>query len=79
MRFGFCEVPEGKLVVHEALVSPSLQVINDLLDPAGQNLRVREDAQVIAVSCLTCQLSTELGDARSKCSAFAFMNIGHLC
>ena len=23
-----------------------LQVINDLLDPAGQNLRVREDAQV---------------------------------
>jgi hypothetical protein len=24
----------------------SLQVINDLLDPIGQNLRVREDAQV---------------------------------
>jgi hypothetical protein len=24
----------------------SFQVINDLLDPTGQNLRVREDAQV---------------------------------
>jgi hypothetical protein len=28
------------------LISLSLQVINDLLDPTGQNLRVREDAQV---------------------------------
>lgn len=25
-----------------------VQVINDLLDPTGQNLRVREDAQVSA-------------------------------
>jgi len=24
----------------------TLQVINDLLDPTGQNLRIREDAQV---------------------------------
>lgn len=28
------------------LLSNCHQVINDLLDPTGQNLRVREDAQV---------------------------------
>ena len=28
------------------------QVINDLLDPTGQNLRVREDAQVCPYSFL---------------------------
>ena len=27
----------------------SLQVINDLLDPTGQNLRIREDAQVLII------------------------------
>lgn len=27
---------------------PSSQVVNDLLNPAGQNLRIREDAQVTA-------------------------------
>jgi len=32
------------------VVSFWYQVINDLLDPTGQNLRVREDAQV---SCVT--------------------------
>jgi hypothetical protein len=28
------------------IVSAWFQVINDLLDPTGQNLRVREDSQV---------------------------------
>jgi hypothetical protein len=31
------------------LIFITLQVINDLLDPTGQNLRIREDAQVPAV------------------------------
>lgn len=29
------------------------QVINDLLDPTGQNLRVREDAQVLTNSSMS--------------------------
>lgn len=29
------------------LRSVSFQVVNDLLNPAGQNLRIREDAQVL--------------------------------
>lgn len=33
-------------IVHTFLLILSLQVINDLLDPTGQNLRIREDAQV---------------------------------
>jgi hypothetical protein len=37
-----------------------MQVINDLLDPTGQNLRVREDAQVKSlesfIDIVNCQI-----------------------
>ena len=36
------------------------QVINDLLDPTGQNLRVREDAQVSCIPWETCYVLISL-------------------
>uniref|UniRef100_A0A803MRC4 Uncharacterized protein n=1 Tax=Chenopodium quinoa TaxID=63459 RepID=A0A803MRC4_CHEQI len=58
------DVPRSQDVKSE----PIKQIINDLLNPTGQNLRVREDAQVIErkgldmVHCDWSLLSKEVGD-----------------
>lgn len=39
-------------LLYYPLRSVSFQVVNDLLNPAGQNLRIREDAQVLSSSDL---------------------------
>ena len=45
-REAFLTLAVGILNEDNSDIYTLLQVINDLLDPAGQNLRVREDAQV---------------------------------
>lgn len=56
---------------------PSFQVVNDLLNPAGQNLRIREDAQVMysfsysffnVLYVIKCQLSHSLLENQRGCS-----------
>jgi hypothetical protein len=49
------------------------QVINDLLDPAGQNLRVREDAQV---NCTLQETSNALGICVVFTGPFTLFSVG---
>jgi centromeric protein E len=45
------ETPEREFLLRVSYLEIYNEVINDLLDPTGQNLRIREDSQVTGGLC----------------------------